>query len=157
MAKKQVRGLFDYLALKEGEDWEIAPNSENFVHGMGLGATKEATRWAYIGYNYELAQKIKGYSKKLKGRPKLSQYRDIDCRRAYALWLYVQNTIEEDLREKVKNRHLIEWFKTIHKNENIYSDLFNESNVESSVSRGRKKLEINSKWQRKVCEKINAI
>ena len=114
MAKKQVRGLFDYLALKEGEDWEIAPNSENYVYGMGMGATKQATRWAYIGYKYELAQKIKGYSNKLKGRPKLSQYRDIDCRRAYALWQYVQNTIEEDLREKVKNRHLIELIKKIH-------------------------------------------
>ena len=157
MAKKQIRGLFDYLALKEGEDWEFAPNSENFVHGMGIGATKEATRWAYIGYKYELAQKIKGYSKKLKGRPKLSQYGGIDCRRAYALWQYVQNTVEEELREKLKNRQLIELVKSIHKNDNTYRRLFNASNVESSVSRGRKKLEINSKWQSKICEKINAI
>ena len=25
MAKKQIRGLFDYLALKEGEDWGFSP------------------------------------------------------------------------------------------------------------------------------------
>ena len=28
MAKKQVRGLLDYMALEDGEDWEFPPLSK---------------------------------------------------------------------------------------------------------------------------------
>ena len=42
--KKQVKGLLDYISLKPGEEAELAPNSEDYVFGMGLGATKQATR-----------------------------------------------------------------------------------------------------------------
>ena len=40
--KKQVKGLLDYISLKPGEEAEYAPNSEDYVSGMGLGATEEA-------------------------------------------------------------------------------------------------------------------
>ena len=42
--KKQVKGLLDYISLKRGEEAELAPNSKDYVFGMGLGATEEATR-----------------------------------------------------------------------------------------------------------------
>jgi hypothetical protein len=35
MSKKRVRGLFDIVSLADGEEWELEPNSENFVVGMG--------------------------------------------------------------------------------------------------------------------------
>ena len=46
MTKKRVRGLLDYMALNKGEEWEWEPPYEDFVAGMGTGATKEAMRWA---------------------------------------------------------------------------------------------------------------
>ena len=38
--KKQIKGLLDYISLKPGEEAEYATNSEDYVSGMGLGATK---------------------------------------------------------------------------------------------------------------------
>ena len=42
--KKQVKGLLDYISLKPNEEAEYASNSEDYVSGMGLGATEQATR-----------------------------------------------------------------------------------------------------------------
>lgn len=40
MSKKRVRGLFDIVGLADGEEWELEPMSEDYVYGMGMGATK---------------------------------------------------------------------------------------------------------------------
>ena len=50
---KPVRGLLDYISLKPGEKPEWEPISESYVPGMGLGASKDAIRWAYKGYLVE--------------------------------------------------------------------------------------------------------
>ena len=42
--KKQVKGLLDYISLKPGEEAELAPNSEDYVFGMGLGATEASNK-----------------------------------------------------------------------------------------------------------------
>ena len=81
MAKKQVRGLLDYMALEDGEDWEFPPLSENYMFGMGLGASKDAIRWACKGYMLEMAQNMATFKKKV-GRRKKSEYGSIDCIRA---------------------------------------------------------------------------
>ena len=65
VAKKQIRGLFDYLALKEGEDWGFSPQSENHMFGMGLGASKDAIRWAYKGYMLEIRENMDSFKKKV--------------------------------------------------------------------------------------------
>ena len=55
--KKQVKGLLDYISLKPNEEAEYASNSEDYVFGMGLGATKQATRWAYKGFLLESGER----------------------------------------------------------------------------------------------------
>ncbi len=47
---KQIRGILDYISLKPGEEFEWEPISESYVPGMGLGASKDAIRWAYKGF-----------------------------------------------------------------------------------------------------------
>lgn len=56
MAKRVVKGLLDDTTGIEGVDWEFAPPSEEYMIGMGLGASREATRWAFKGYMLELHQ-----------------------------------------------------------------------------------------------------
>ena len=53
---KQIRGILDYISLKPGEEFEWEPISESYVRGMGLGASKDAIRWAYKGYLVERYQ-----------------------------------------------------------------------------------------------------
>lgn len=50
--KKQVKGLLDYISLKPNEEAEYASNSEDYVFGMGLGATEEAKHFVKIGKLY---------------------------------------------------------------------------------------------------------
>ena len=57
--KKQVKGLLDYISLKPGEEAEFAPNSEDYVFGMGIGATDEVRDLAIIGQIYINIQKLK--------------------------------------------------------------------------------------------------
>ena len=63
MTKKQVKGLLDYIALKPDEEWEFAPNTEEYVFGMGMGASKDAIRWAYKGYMLEMQQGMTNFKK----------------------------------------------------------------------------------------------
>ena len=66
---KRVRGLLDYISLKPGEKPEWEPISESYVPGMGLGASKDATRWAYKRYMLELKEKLHDLNKRVGGRP----------------------------------------------------------------------------------------
>mgnify|MGYP003683086367 FL=1 len=70
--KKQVKGLLDYISLKPGEEAELAPNAQHYVFGIGLGATEEATRWAYKAFLQENTERFKSTNKKPNGRPKIS-------------------------------------------------------------------------------------
>lgn len=157
MAKKQIRGLFDYLALKEGEDWEFSPQSENHMFGMGLGASKDAIRWAYKGYLLEIRENMDSFKKKV-GRKKKSKYGSIDCVRAMYIWLYV-NKISSNAGLSLKNRHLINQMQILGENDSRIKKVFpkTHSRLESSVSSGKGILEIDDNWRSKVCEKLIAI
>ena len=164
MSKKQIRGLFDYLDLKDGEEWEWAPPSEDYVSGMGLGATKQAIRWAYNGYLLENMRAIKRINSRAVGRPKLAQHRNIDCRRALAIWQYVRINIPLELRPRASNRRLIHEMQKLQEAQKAASmkhdaRLFPKESaaLEASVSRGRKILEISEVWESKVCEKLFSI
>ena len=155
MSKKQIRGLLDYMeALNSGEDWELAPMSETFVHGMGLGASATATRWAYKGYLSELSVEITAFKNRA-GRKKLAQYDGVDCKRAYAIWWYLYQLRYPNNRS-LKNRHLIEHMQRCGKYDKKVARLFprNHGRLESSVSRGKKLLEIDENWESKVCEEL---
>ena len=161
MTIKRVRGLFDYMELKEGEQWEWEPPSEDFVAGMGTGATKEAMRWAYKGYLLEHAHALSTISPQKTGRPRKGQYEDIDCRRAFATWNFVQNNIPEELRAGLTNRRLIGTMQSIQNalEQNMLEHdrkllPMGEAAIESSISRGKSQLKINAGWNSKVCEKL---
>jgi len=154
MTKKQIRGLFDYMELEAGEDWEFAPLSETFVHGMGLGATAEATRWAYKGYLQELGDYAKALKKKA-GRKALPRHAGIDCDRAKIIWMHV-NQFKDKTLISLKNRHLIMEMQSMGRYNKHIATLFPMSHgrLESSVSKGKKILEIDENWNSKVCEKL---
>lgn len=153
MTKKQIKGLLDYMTLSSGEDWELAPNTEDFVFGMGMGATKDAIRWAFKGYLVEMRENMATFSKKT-GRKKLHEYGCIDCKRAMRIWLFVQTLNTE--QHSLKNRHLIATMQKLGNNDQTIKKLFpkDHTRLESSVSRGKNKLAIDVTWKSKVCEKL---
>ena len=154
MSKKQVHGLIDYIeAIGSEEDWEFAPINETIVRGMGVGASAEAIRWAYKGFLAELHENSK-ISKKA-GRKKLAEHENIDCERTQIIWLYV-HMFRNQLGTKPKNRHLISTMQRLGQTDKRIAKLFPTSHarLESSVSRGKKLLEINENWESKVCEEL---
>ena len=154
MTKKQVRGLLDYITLEDGEDWEFPTLSENYMFGMGLGASKDAIRWAFKGYMLEMNENMSAFQKKI-GRPKKSEYGSIDCIRAMYIWLYVYK-INKQVDLSLKNRHLIKQMQFLGEWDSRIAKVFppEHSRLQSSVSNGKTKLEIDDKWRSKVCEKL---
>jgi hypothetical protein len=153
--KKQVKGLLDYISLKPGEEAELAPNSEDYVFGMGLGATKQATRWAYKGFLLESGERIEKIKKKINGRPKVSFFKKKDNLRVFALWYMIKNW-PQDERSKITNRDLILLAQEVSYSKKT-KELFDDSmsaNIEQSVSRGRTALKIDANWNSEVCEKL---
>jgi hypothetical protein len=161
MSKKRIRGILDLVSLADGEEWEIEPMSEDFVVGMGMGATKDATRWAYKGFSLEAGQAMKNVASKKSGRPQLAPYQHIDCRRAYAIWDHVNTYIEEQNRSKLSNRGLIQELQKLEtkhaqlvsKRQSLLFPITTES-LETSVSRGKTALKIDQTWSSEVCEKL---
>jgi hypothetical protein len=153
--KKQVKGLLDYISLKRGEEAELAPNSKDYVFGMGLGATEEATRWAYKAFLQENTERFESTNKKPNGRPKISFFKKKNNRRAFALWFLMKNRTQNK-RAKITNRDLILLAQEVY-NSNSTKDLFSEritATIEQSVSRGRTSLKIDENWNSEVCEKL---
>jgi hypothetical protein len=154
---RKVRGLFGILeAEANGEEWKAEELSPDFVPGMGFGATKEATRWAYIGYISEHMHRLKSDLKKSRGRPGLPVYANKDCKRAFTLWWFAQK-FDEDKRRNVSQRELIrlvikmEDFLQIPNFQKVFPE---HQNFESSVSRGKRHLQIDDSWNSEVCEEI---
>ncbi len=161
MSKKRVRGILDIVSLADGEEWEFEPNSEDFVVGMGMRATKEATRWAYKGFLLEAGEAIRTAATKKVGRPHKEPYEHIDCRRAYAIWHHVNKYIPKQERSKLTNRALI---KALQELETKHAELVRKkqsrlfpittANLQTSVSRGKSTLRIDRAWKSEVCEKL---
>ena len=153
MAKKRIRGLLDYMTLKEGEEWEWEPPSETYMPGLGLGATPEAHRLAYKGYQAEYNNIVNKISRPARGRPKIGQYQDINSLRAFFIWWKVKDW-PLNQRSITTNRELIKWMRSLTNEEMRVKYWPNRQSLEQSISRGRKNLEIDNSWNSKVCEKI---
>jgi hypothetical protein len=154
MMKRTVKSLLGIVESKDTE-WELAQPSPVYMPQVGFGATPDAIRWAYIGYMLELGADIDLKFKKLAGRPKLKKYQDIDCRRAFAIWIYVHESFSNREHCTMSNRELIEQLKSVSAAGQIDKRLFREcSRLEASVSDGRKKLQIGDCWDSKVCEEL---
>jgi len=154
MAKKQVRGLLDYTSVNNDEDLEFAPLSEENMIGMGLGASRDATRWAFKGYMLELHQNLASFKKKV-GRKRKPEFGSIDCQRAMLIWVYLHK-MNPNPNISLKNRHLISLMQSLGKNDSRIARLFppEHERLQSSVSAGKTKLEIDDRWESKVCEKL---
>lgn len=152
--KKQIKGLLDYISLKPGEEAELAPNSEDYVFGMGVGATKEARDLAIIGSIYINIQKLKKLSKNPNGRPKKSILLGIDQKRVFALWFMIKDWSLVK-KSNTSNRELI-----LFAQENEYSITTKKlfigmiPTLEQSVSRGRNKLEVDENWNSEICKQL---
>ena len=163
---KQVRGIFDYLLLKPGEEYEMAPVSEGYVPGMGLGASEDAIRWAYKGHQLERREHLVELDAQIIAKPKQSakigwpqktpELR-IDNQRAYVLWLIVRN-YSESYRLELTNRRAIKLARE-HNFEGktkacwLYRE---DASIEQSVSRGKAFWEIDSCWNSQKCEQFHA-
>ena len=154
MVKKQVRGLLDYTSVNNDEDLEFAPLSEENMIGMGLGASRDATRWAFKGYMLELHQNLASFKKKV-GRKRKPEFGSIDCQRAMLIWVYLHK-MNPNPNISLKNRHLISLMQSLGKNDSRIARLFppEHERLQSSASAGKTKLKIDDQWRSKVCEKL---
>ena len=120
MPKKQVKGLLDYMALKPDEEWDFAPNSEEYVHGMGMGASKDAIRWAYMGYMLEMRQGMIKFKKMLV--EKNSTSRKCTLPKSHANMAFCEQKRNE--LESLKNRHLILEMQKLGEHDQTINKLF---------------------------------
>jgi hypothetical protein len=130
MVRKQPLGLIDYLLLSE-EERDFYTLTGRLPSEKSEDVKIEATRTK--------PPINKG------GRPRKTYH--IDERRAYCLWL-IAKEMSEDKRAKITNRKLIE---LAHKMP--FRGLFTSSQqtLETSISRGKKTLQIDNFWNSKVC------
>jgi hypothetical protein len=135
--KKQIKGLLDYISLKPGEEAEYAPNSEDpysedYVFGMGVGASQDAKHFAKIGKLYHETETIKEAieqilsqndnnnqtsvtdTKKISGRPKRQKALGIHQVRALILW-HIAQGFPEGIRQDLTNRYMIAYVQKLGK------------------------------------------
>jgi hypothetical protein len=157
----KVRGLMGmFEAEARGEEWEMDEPSPDFVPGMGFGATKEATLYAFIGMQVVVEERMKKRLKRPAHRPKKEPFQSKDAGRAFHCWQIVQLYREVFGKDWVapSNRELIQMSQDLENRQGtpILERYFNASEVtnEQSLSRGRKILEIDACWNSAVCEEL---
>ena len=179
--KKQIKGLLDYISLKPGEEAEYTQNSEDpysedYVSGMGLGATEEAKLYAKIGKLHHETETIKEAIEQIDvtdktktlGRPKRQKALGIHQVRALVLW-HIAQEFPEGIRQDLTNRYLIARVQKLGKtsrplvgksgkvgdSEKIWPDIDGINNsLEQSVSRGKTWWGIDHEWQSDKCYKF---
>ena len=140
--------LNDALPLSENLDGSI------YVPGMGIGASKDALRWATAGMLDELLRNQK--NRKPFGRPVRDFMEKVDNRRAFMLWALVNiNPISPNLKF-ASNRELLNIMLMLREFGPDITDYFPNTtdNLEQSISRGRTALGIGQMWESEVCEKV---
>lgn len=163
--KQRVRGLLDLPSSDFfGEGWDLAEPSPEFVPGMGLGATEQARRWAWLGMQAETAAEIKRALRRPPHRPRKDQLSTTDAIRAYSLWRICHRLRHQwgkpRARIEVTNRELIRWHREIETALEVpkHKQLFAkpDQTIEPSVSKGRGILQIDDHWNSAVCEEVEA-
>ena len=88
----KARGLLDEALVElTGESREPRDPSPDFVPGMGLGATRQATRWAWLGMQQEVREGVKRALKRPAHRPRKDPIETKDSIRAFAAWQMCRN------------------------------------------------------------------
>ena len=86
---RKVRGIFGAIEAEAGGDnWELEAPSADFMPGMGFGATKQATRWAFIGMCHERIRRLEQLQRMERPahRPSIDPIQSKDAARAFAAW-----------------------------------------------------------------------
>ena len=164
MAKETTEyTLPNYLNL-EGNDGVVTPEiSQTYVPGMGLGATKQATRWAYLGYKIETEARLKEALALVKrktrksetgGAPYKKEEFKMDNQRALLLWLLARE-YPENFRRELTNRKSIQMAKmrwTVGRT--MFALGVADTTNEQSVSRGKAFWGIDKSWNSKKLEEF---
>lgn len=154
--KRTVRGLLDVIvADADGIDWEMAKPSATYLPGMGLGATPEAFRWAWLGYCADELRK----NKRPRGRPRRNNSFNTDCYRAYRCWAAVDSLRKNrGIGFRISNREAIHIVRLIDEHlsneEPAFPRSITDASAEQSLSRGRRTLGISADWQSDACDEI---
>ena len=163
---RKVTGLLGVVAAEaEGAEWEVSTALQNgVVPGMGLGASPDAIRWAQQGWLAEEKARRTQKPKRAANRPPKDRYMDIDCIRAFSAWRMAQQ-LRKLLPEcdigggiRISNRELIRLMQGVEAKipvapkERLFP--MASTSLETSVSRGRGKLEVDKLWRSAVCEKL---
>lgn len=159
MTRKVVRGLLDSCALKDDEI-EFERPSENFMYGMGSGATPEAIRWAYIGYKFE--QLISSYDEELDrllqptkksrgGQPKLPRKTN-DAKRALVLYATIERIrevkkISRESEIEFPLNKLIELTERLFPTYELFMKPTYKNKMLASIKRGREIWGIDKYWR----------
>ena len=147
-------GNFGLLVLNDALPLNENLNVSIYVPGMGIGASKDALRWATAGMLDELLRNQK--NKKPFGRPVRDFMEQVDNRRAFMLWALVNiDPISPNLKF-ASNRELLNIMLMLRKFRPDITDYFPNTtdNLDQSISRGRTALGIGQMWESKVCEKV---
>ena len=160
---RTVQGLLDLVvASANGEPWEPALSIYDFVPGMGVGASEQAIRWAWVGRLIEMERAIEKSLKRPAHRPRKQSYEKKDAWRAYLAWNMCWN-VRRALGApdgKISNRELIRCIRDVENKLQIPNDkrafTSTDATCEQSLSRGKKLLEIDNNWNSEVCEKVSA-
>jgi hypothetical protein len=158
---RKVRGLLEVVEAEANDEaWELESLSAEFVPGMGLGATKQATRWAWLGMQQEIAGAVERAMKRPAHRPKKHHYETKDAYRAFAAWQMcsgLRKTIGQPdakmtTRELIRLIVLVEDRMGLNAHQKLFTGDYKTS--EQSVSRGKAHLDIDANWKSKVCEEL---
>jgi hypothetical protein len=129
--------------------------SADYIPGMGFGASKQATRWAWIGYQVEIALA----AKRPAHRPRKHPFETKDFHRAFIAWGVLRVLRDtEGPDAKMSTREIVLLSKRAERkrdqprNKRIWDS--DQNSLEQSVARGKALLEIDANWQSEVCEKL---
>ena len=155
-AKRVVRGLFGVLeAEASGQEWSLEGPSENYIPGLGWGASEDVRRWAQLMREREsLVFVMPEKAKKGIGQPKKVQAMTNDVLRAIVLYqtaCRIRAAVEAGVDKKLEMPlfKLISLATEIFPTHGLFEKPKADNKMHASVKRGRKICDIDEYWRGK--------
>jgi hypothetical protein len=150
---KKLRGLLHIEGIDPDPPEHVLTD---LAIGLGLGATEQARRWAWMGFALEQEGKLRRPAHRPKQDPKTRK----DAIRAFGAWQMCWNLrrILGNPNANIKSRELVRIIRRVEEALAIptLERLFPErADIDASLSRGKKILGIDDDWNSKVCEELH--
>jgi hypothetical protein len=151
--KRKIRGLLDILVAEANDEgWELEEPSAGFMPGMGLGATEQARRWAFIGFTAELMRGIDAHPKRPVGQPKKQCRFSNDAKRAVVIYVTLERHrshrgIDRNMKIELSLTELIAKAQKLFPEYEIFDKPTYGNKMYASVKRGRKIFGIDKYWR----------